>query len=287
MSPVGRVFIVLNLVLAGTFVGFSGTFLQRQHNWKTEAEKTAKTLAEREKVFASEIERRDGDLRIATSAKSAAENRQANLEVELNRIKDENTRLETRLGIVDGEIKKMGSVAEANATELKALVTQYAATLQMAMKDQKDKDDAVRAKDAAEAENRTLKGQVAELNETVTNKDVAIAGLTKDKGELDLLVTVAKAKGFLESMAVPQLAGTVSIVQGRLCTIAVTDNPTSAEIKPGYRFAIYDDASGYKGEARVTSVDAERKAAFCTIEIQTGAAVKEGDKASTHLAGTH
>ena len=34
MSPIGRVFIVLNLLLAGTFVGFAGTYLQRQDNWR-------------------------------------------------------------------------------------------------------------------------------------------------------------------------------------------------------------------------------------------------------------
>ena len=39
MSPIGRVFIVLNLILAGTFVGFSGTHLQKQFNWKKQAEK--------------------------------------------------------------------------------------------------------------------------------------------------------------------------------------------------------------------------------------------------------
>ena len=284
MSPVGRAIIVLNLVLAGSFVGFAGTFLQRQHNWKTTAENTQKTLDEREKAWTSERTELTGELSTMRNAKSAAEQRQATTEVDLNRARDEVKRLESRLAMVDGEIKKMASVAEANATELKSLVTQYNETLQMAMTDQKQKDEAIRAKDAAEAENRSLKNEVAALNENVTNKSLEIAKLTKDKSELGLLVDVAKAKGFVESMAVPQLAGTVSIVSGRLCTINVTSNPTDAEIKPGYKFAIYDDASGYKAEARVTSVDAERKAAFCTMDIVQGT-VKEGDKASTHLAG--
>jgi hypothetical protein len=285
MSPVGRAIIVLNLVLAGTFVGFSGTFLQRQHNWKTKAEDTQKTLEEREKAWSSERTELTGELSTMRNAKSAAEQRQATTEVDLNRARDEAKRLESRLAMVDGEIKKMASVAEANATELKTLVTQYNETLQMAMNDQKQKDEAVRSKDAAEAENRSLKNEITALNENVSNKALEIAKLSKDKSELGLLVDVAKAKGFVDSMAVPQLAGTVSIVSGRLCTINVTSNPTDAEIKPGYKFAIYDDA-GYKAEARVTSVDAERKAAFCTMEIVQGT-VKEGDKASTHLAGAY
>src|SRR5262249_8983560 len=135
----------------------------------------------------------------------------------------------------------------------------------------------------AEAENRGLKAQIADLNDKGTQKDLQIGSLTKDNSEKQLLIDVAKAKGFLESMAVPQLAGTVSIVSGRLLTVSITDNPTNADVKAGYRFAIYD-ASGYKGEAKVTGTDGANKAAFCTLEFNKGE-VKVGDKASTHLSG--
>ena len=109
-------------------------------------------------------------------------------------------------------------------------------------------DDAVRAKDVAEEENRKLKADIVALNETVTNKDLEIAGLQKERSELNLLVAVAGEKGFLPSMAAPNLSGTVTHAAGRLCTIAVTDNPGNVDIadqiaKRKFRIALYD-ASG-------------------------------------------
>ena len=154
----------------------------------------------------------------------------------------------------------------------------------MANADQKVKDDAVRAKDTAEAENRTLKTTIASLQETITGKDLEIAGLNKDVSEKNLLVSVAKQKGFLEGMAAPSLAGMVTNASGRLCTIQVTDNPGDVDIsdmiaKMPFSFAIYD-ASGYKGEATATHYEPTAKAVLCNLTLVKGN-IKEGDRAAT------
>lgn len=285
MSTIGRVFVVLNLILAAVFVGFAGTFLQRQHNWKQEYEKNKET---------SETTIRERDVTIAdmtqklASLNNAKELSQVNLDQakrELAQAQDEIKRLEDSKASLEADVKRINSVMTAMQEQTKSAFDRATETFNMAVADQKTRDEAVRAKDVAVAENRDLKNKVAELEETITNKDVQIATLNKDISEKGLLLDVAFAKGFTPQMAVPALAGTVTAVTGRLCTISVTDNPTDAEIKPGYEFAIYD-ASGYKGEARVTQVDADRKAAFCTLTVQNGT-VREGDKASTQLSGTN
>ena len=47
MSPIGRVFLVLNLGLAGGFVAFAGTYLQRADHWRDKfATLEAKSTAE-------------------------------------------------------------------------------------------------------------------------------------------------------------------------------------------------------------------------------------------------
>src|SRR5215510_10044361 len=73
MSPIGRVFVVLNLILAGTFVGFSGTFLQRQHHWKTAFEKLTKDSKDQVDNLTSEVERTRGDLGNMTNSKNKLE----------------------------------------------------------------------------------------------------------------------------------------------------------------------------------------------------------------------
>ena len=53
MSPIGRVFIVLNLLLAGTFVGFAGTYLQQANHWKDLHGKKEQDLAKLQQEFSA------------------------------------------------------------------------------------------------------------------------------------------------------------------------------------------------------------------------------------------
>jgi len=284
MSPIGRVFIVLNVILAGTFVGFSGTFLQRQHEYKTRLEAEQKAHKTDVDAVTSKLNETVGELARANSQKSTLEQELGAVKNDRDAKVDELKLVNARVASTEADLKKLTSVAEATKVAMESAFEQSKKAFDKAVEDQKTKDDAVAAKNAAEGENRALKAEIAALNEKGSQKDVQIASLNKDNSEKQLLIDVAKAKGFMESMAVPQLAGTVSLISGRLATIAITDNPTNAEVKPGYKFAIYD-ASGYKGEARVTSVDASAKAAFCTLEISKGE-IKVGDSAATHLAGS-
>lgn len=281
MSPIGRVFIVLNLILAGTFVGYSGTTLQKQFHWKTESSRLTTALNELRSTTTAEIARLSDDVSKMTTSKSTLENELGltknelkQSEAEVARLRGENSQLATDVREINSRLDGIKNSADAANEKANAAYQSSLAAL-------KDKDEAIREKDTAVAENRDLKNQNTALSETIAQKDLQLADASAEKGRLNLLVDVAKAKGFLESMAVPALAGTVSNVTGNLCTILV--EASDSEIKPGYSFAIYD-ASGYKGEAKVTSVDAERRAAFCRLEIKQGE-IKSGDKASTHLAG--
>ncbi|MEY2716429.1 MAG: hypothetical protein RIT24_2772 [Planctomycetota bacterium] len=281
MSPIGRVFIVLNLALAGTFVGFAGTHLQKQFNWKQQAETLQTQLDAAKKEHTSEVERLRSELSIMTNGKTTMERELGQTRNERDNAKDEVKRLETTNASMDADLKKLASEIGGIKSNADAAFSQAREAYQASMAAAKEKDEAVRTKDTAVAENRDLKNKVAELNETISQKDGQLAEASAEKNRLNLLVDVAKAKGFLEGMAVPALAGTVSSVTGNLCTILV--DPADEFAKVGYSFAIYD-SSGYKGEAKVTSVDTERRAAFCRLEIKNGE-IKTGDKASTHLAG--
>jgi hypothetical protein len=257
--------------------------LQRQFHWKNEHEKVTKELGDLRQTLSTEIERLRVDLSTMTTSKSTLEQDLSATRNERDRLKDENGRLQESHNSKDADLKRLASEIGGIKQNADAAFQQATKAHQDALAAIDERHKAVGAKDAAEAENRDLKNQIAALTEAGAQKDLSIAGLDKDKRELQLLVDVAKIKGFLESMAVPQLAGSVSVVQGNLLTVQITDNPTNAEIKVGYALAIYD-GSGYKGEARITGVDGERNAAFCRIEVKTGD-VKVGDKAATHLAG--
>lgn len=284
MSPIGRVFIVLNLLLAGGFAMFAGTHLQKQHNYKALLTQEQEARKKETESWTTERIRLESERNTFENAKSAREAELGATKNQLEQTNDENKRLAQQLGSMEGDLKKMASLAEANNTEMKAAHERAKAAYDMAIADQKVKDESVRAKDAAEAENRTLKTTIASLEDTVKNKDLSIADLGKERSRLNLLVSVATQKGFLPGMAAPSLAGMVTNASARLCTIQVTDNPGKIDIadeiaRNPFRIAIYD-ASGYKGEAVATSYEASANAILCNLEVVKGE-IKEGDKAST------
>ena len=286
MSPVGRVFIVLNLVLAGGFAYVSGTYLQKQDNYKKQLEAANKAHAEKTKAFEQQISQLEGERNTFENAKTANETSLLATKNQLVQREDENKLLQAKLSSVEADVKKLTSLAEAANTESKAAFERAKQAYDQAIADQKTKDEAVNAKNAAEAENRTLKTAVASLEETVKNKDLNIGSLEKDKSELNLLVSVAVANGFSPAMAAPNLTGLVTAANGRLCTIQITDNPGKVDIadqiaKRPFNFAIHD-ASGYKGEAVATKYEASANAVLCNLFlVKDGMSIKEGDRAAT------
>jgi len=284
MSPIGRVFIVLNLALAGGFVVVSGTHLQKQHNYKTqfEAERTAKEEAI--KLKDEQIAKLEGERNTFENAKISNETQNGELKNINAQLSDENKRLTTQLAAIEGNVSQLVAAAQAANSEMKAAFTQSKEAYAMAIADQKVKDEAVRAKDAALAENRDLKNTITGLQEAVVTRDGKIAGLETDRSQLQLLVKVAESYGFIRSMAAPNLAGLVTTANGRLCTIQITDNPGKVNIKEAielgkWGFAIYD-ASGYKGEAIAERFEESANAVLCKVFPVKGE-IREGDKAAT------
>ena len=286
MSPVGRVFIVLNLVLAGGFAYVSGTYLQKQDNYKQKFERSEKAKADLEKAKDLQIAQLEQERNAFETAKAANEQSLLATKTQLAQTNDENKGLHNQLSSLEANFAKLVSIAEAGNTESKAAFERAKQAYDQAIADQKTKDEAVNAKNVAEAENRTLKTEIANYVETVKNKDLNIASLEKDKSELNLLVSVAVANGFSPAMAAPNLTGLVTAANGRLCTIQITDNPGKVDIadqisKRPFNFAIHD-ATGYKGEAVATKYEASANAVLCNLFlVKDGMAIKEGDRAAT------
>ena len=286
MSPIGRVFIVLNLILAGGFLAMSGNYLQNQNNWKekfTEAEsKASEDIAKlNRQIEGLEDERSDIE-----NAKTAFEQQVLAKDNEIKRLQDDNKRLSALTSSQSADLKKLTTVQESFNTDLKAMQAQSQAAYEASIAAGKEKDAAVTAKNNAEAENRQLKNDIIGLNSTIEARNATIAGMQRDLDEKGLLLAAAESNGFLPSMAAPNLAGTVTNASGRLCTISIADNPGNVDIadqinRRNFRFAIYDD-NGYKGEAVATKYEPTANAVLCRVELtDANATIRTGDKAAT------
>lgn len=286
MSPIGRVFIVLNLALAAGFAVVSGTYLQNQDNYKQK-------LAEEQTARQADIGRLNTQIRQLETERNAFEVAKTSNETQLleaqnqiARLQDDNKRLSELTSSQAADIKSLRSLAEAGNTQAKSAFDQAQAAYQASIEAAAAKDDAVRAKDAAEAENRTLKTQIASLNETIGNKEQEIAALERDNSEQKLLVAAAIANGFSPAMAAPTLAGTVTNASGNLLTVAVADNPGNVDIQDQierrpFRIAIYDE-TGFKAEAVATKYEPTANAILCNVMFKKDSAtIRTGDRAAT------
>lgn len=286
MSPIGRVFIVLNLVLAAGFAVLGGQLLQNQHNYK--------------ELLAQEQEDREADAKTARNTISQLETERTKFEVasttssteltaaklQIAREQDDNKRLSQVTSDQAAELKKAVALQEAANTDAKAAYKASQDAYNSSIAAIASRDEAVRARDDATGENRDLKNTIASLNGTIDEKDLKIASLDRDNSENRLLIAAAEANGFIRSMAAPSLAGTVTNASGRLCTIAVGENPGNVDIQSvinrmPFAFAIYDD-NGYKCDAIATKYEPSANAVLCTLRFTRGEVIiRTGDKAST------
>jgi len=286
MSPIGRVFIVINLFLAGGFAVMAGQLLNKQANYKQMLADESAARAEDNNKSQLQIDSLKTQLGEANNAKTAFETQFSSAQNTIGNLQDENKRLAALTSSQAADLKKAVSLQEAANTRAKDAFEQAQAAYQASIDAQKVRDDAVRTKDSAEAENRNLKNNIAALNETIGSKDEQIASLERDNSEKDLLISAAKIRGFSEAMAAPTLSGTVTNASGRLCTISIVDNPGNVDIQDQinrrpFSFAIFDE-NGYKAEAIATKYEASANAVLCTIRVRNnGATIRTGDKAST------
>lgn len=286
MSPIGRVFIVLNLFLAGGFAVMAGQLLNKQANYK-------QMLADEMDLHEKDVAEKDAKISDLVAEKGNIDVAKTTLEQQLDaarntvaKLQDDNKRLSELTSSQSADLKKAVSLQEAANTSAQAAFAQAKEAYDASIKAQAVRDDAVRAKDAAVAENSNFRNDIAALNETISRKDQEILGLHRDNSEKDLLIAAAKVRGFSEAMAAPSLSGTVTNASGRLCTISISANPGNVDIQDQinrrpFSFAIFDD-SGYKAEAVATSYVESANAVMCTIRVRNGGAtIRTGDKAST------
>ena len=287
MSPLGRVFIVLNLALAGGFAVFAGTHLQKQHSWKTKAQEAETKREEEVTALNNQINTLQGERNTFENASTANQTQLLEARNQIDRLTDDNKRLTALTGAQAADIKKLLTLGESANSDSKAAFEQAKAAYDASIAAAAEKDSAVNEKNDALAENRNLKAQIATLQETISSKDTQIAALTRDNSEKDLLVQAATVNGFLPGMAAPSLSGTVTNVSGRLCTISISDNPGEVDIadqikRRPFRIAIHD-ASGYKGDAVATKFEASANAVLCNILVTNGSReIRVGDAASTN-----
>jgi len=285
MSAIGRIFIVLNLILAAGVVGWASNALGTVEDYKQQkADLTAEMntkLAEKDAKIAgleSEKNALTDNGRTYREERDDARTRVTELEGLLADAQRTNSEMQGRLAKIDA------TLGDYNST-IASLTQQKDAAVQRAHEAERQRDTEKGNAEAAELARRDAAGAATSANQQIADLNAQVAALESQGSRLDTqLATAAAVYGFdLGDVSdVPHIEAAVLRAsfdsEPGLVMLNVGSNN---DVKRGYTFQIFRGGT-YKGEVRVENVQAD----FCSAVItgmNPGTTMAQGDRATTLL----
>ncbi len=285
MSPIGRIFSVLNLILAALFLSWASNNLATSHEYKDllEAEETARAeeVAElnnqldgqREEIDNLKTER--DDLR---GKKESADDAKRRIEQEKNEL----TRQYDELSATSS--KNANSIASFE-THIGALESAKDQAVAGQHEAEGQRDEALSSAQDANTLAETTQQENARLNDTIAERDKEITALKAEVSELDTnLATLVDITGVSLSEVLAQKLIKGAVLQANydvapgLVALNVGSND---KVKRGYTFEIFSHGQ-YKGQIRIENVR-ENMCTGLIIKTYPGQTIQQGDEASTRL----
>jgi len=285
MSPIGRVFIVLNLALAGTFVGFAGTYLQHQDNYK-ELLAEAQTDAEEAKSLA------DAQITKLTDEKNDLERQKISLnqsknalETDNSELSAENASLKAQLAGMGQNLQSLAAAQQATAQQVEAAFEKANQSEQLALDAVKARDEALRTLTAAQSEISEKERNIADLQSSGNDQTAQIADLQRELRNATTLLDAARLANpglFANLTTAPPVNGTVTDSKGRKVTLVAEAGEASADKFKGAQVGIWGN-DGYHGEVVISDalVEGDRLYLFGDVMLTAdGKSIQIGDRAT-------
>jgi uncharacterized FlaG/YvyC family protein len=285
MSPIGRILIVVNLLLAAAFLGWASNALNTSTNYKQQLEDLEETSQAEKAELDSRLAQANAQLeqqrtKAATETQRADENavKVQSLQTDLDEARADNDALRGEVTGMNSRLDDLARSVDAS-TERAA---QEAAAARDAISARDDAEDAQREAERAQADAEKRASDLARTVETLNGR---IDGLNDELGTANnRLDAVAAMTGIniADVMDVPPLNKDVIAVNMDLAPGFVSINAGSGDgVRRGMVFQIYRGAT-YKGEVRVESVTEGACAAVVTTSVD-GTQIMTGDSATTAL----
>jgi len=282
MSTIGRLFVIVNLLLAGGFL-FSGIMLlKKMDNYKTKWETAVRTAEADKKALNEQIAAKDALRSTAEKAKSDAETAKAqvagaNEELKARVQSAENTMSEQRT-----QLAKIAADLDNFRSNIDSLQKQLTDANKSIDGMREERDGARKAQENAEnelatareankqldAKSNSLMAKVNELGEKLSGAETALS-VYAERTSIPLSEVMA---------APPLITGNVTDVANQLVQLSVGSD---SNVKKGYSFSIYR-GSEYKGEAIVEYLENKFATARIT-KVAPGRRIEAGDVATTRL----
>jgi len=282
MSPIGRIFVVLNLILSAAFLGWAANALSTTQDWK-------KKYTDEQTARAADVAKKDEELsKLGVELKTVTEQqRQFHSErdqkaAEADTLRRELEELTGRHDALAASLKKIESTLGDYNSTITQLGQQKDAAVEKAHEAERERDSAVSEKDSAtmaqrdaEEARKTAELRIADLEkermalvEQISTLDTRVAQIIADTGY-----------DYSKIDAAPKIDGYVLDVNREL-KLVVINRGAKDNVKPGYTFSIYR-GSQFKGQVRIQ--DVQEGMASGLIVGGEKSPITKGDSASTGI----
>lgn len=286
MSPIGRMFIVLNLILAAAFLGWASNALNTVQDYKSQLEAETAAHDETQRTKDDEI--------------SALQVKMQNLEQDSGRFRDERDSqkaLKDRFEDDLADARRQNDTLTASLSSIEAKLGDYKELIdqlssdkdnfqQLAAEANTARDDANDEKLAAEIAKRDAEDSLRESNSIVSSLQEQNASLQRELSRMETQFQVVVEETGIDPstfVAVPKIDASVLDVRniGEGLQLVMLNRGNNHAVKRGFTFDIYRGQT-YKGRAKVETVQADYCSALVTSSVD-GKTITAGDRASTRL----
>lgn len=285
MSPIGRIFVVLNLILAAAFLGWASNALATTDDYKGQLEAKETEFAETQAAHEEEKSQLNLEIsQLTDQGRGYREERDANATTIEN--------LRTQLA----EAKRTNEALGADVAKIQATLADYNSTISR-LSDEKDRavqaaqeamtarDDAIERADEAEMARRDAVNAQQEAETRIADLEAERTSLQDDLSRAQTeMATLVAVTGVSHSDITnqPDISGTVLDVRHDLPPGLVMLNVGKAnDVRRGYTFEIYRGGK-YKGQVRVENVQ-ENISSALVLNAVPGTTIEQGDSAVTRL----
>ena len=282
MSTIGKIFVVVNLVLALIVLGAAGALLSRTDVTKkdvtrlqTELEATKKLLdedknsfLEREKLLNAEKQRLQEEKDDLEVARQTFERNNQRLETDNQQLRDDVTKINSTLAALESTF----GATQTRVNELTDQVTQF----------RSDAAEAKTSQTAAEAAQREAEAQLAEAQRQIDGLKGDLAAAADKMSTNEKLLEVAKAQGLdvTTILAMPRIEANVAEIDDQYGFV-ILDKGKNDQVERGFTFEIHRDGQ-YLGRVKVDEVYNNYATARIDVPVP-GKQIQRFDHASTYL----
>ncbi len=282
MSSIGKIFVVVNLVLALVVLGAAGALLKRTDVAQSQLTDLQAQLAASQDALEQE--------------RSGYTERERLLVADKQRLQEDKDDLEVRMqsaeriakGLEADKQQLLDDVTKINA-RIDALESSYSSTLarseELSDKNEQLRSESFDAREAArlaETARREAEDQLAALQRRIDELDDELVAARSEAGQLGKLVEVAKTAGFdaTSVVAMPRIEANVAEVDSTY-KFVILDKGSRDAVERGFTFDVHRNGA-YLGRVKVDNVYND----YCTARIEIEApnsSMQRFDKASTYL----